>query len=58
MYEKKAMVINILKQEDIRLMDGRFRDGFVDLNVLNKLIEEGKAEIYDNQGIKFVRLTP
>lgn len=49
-------VIQILKTEDVRLVDGRYSSGFVDEKELQKLILEGKAEIYQNQGMSFVRL--
>ena len=51
-------IIRILEQENIRLVDGRFSSGFVDLNELNNLTKNGIAEIYNNQGINFVRLSP
>jgi hypothetical protein len=48
-------LLEILKKESIRLVDGRYSNGFADLDDLNKLIELGQAEVYDN-GMEFVRL--
>ena len=51
-----AKTLKILKSEDIRYIDGRYRDGFVDQADLDAVIEAGLAEIYDNGGMRFVRL--
>ena len=56
--KQRFHIVSILKNENVRLMDGRFSDGFVDIDKLNKLIKDGVAEIYDNQGVEFVRLAP
>jgi hypothetical protein len=48
-------ILEILKREPIRFIDGRYSDGFVKGADLNKLIELGWAEIYDNNGTEFVR---
>jgi len=45
----------ILERESIRLLDGRWSGGFVDEVELQQLIDNGKAEVYDNQGVKFVQ---
>jgi hypothetical protein len=34
----------------IRMMDGRYADGFVDLKVLQTIIDEGGAEVFVNKG--------
>ena len=51
----KEKILEILKKESIRLLDGRYSKGFVDLDELKELISEGKAEVYENQEMKFVR---
>ncbi len=50
----------ILKRGNyIRMMDGRYTDGFVNLEVLQIIINEGGAEVFENQGVKMARkLTP
>jgi hypothetical protein len=47
----------ILEREPIRFIDGRYSDGFVDTALLVDVIESGKAEIYKNETVLFVRLT-
>jgi len=51
-----ASIKDILRREPIRLMDGRYSTGFVSVAELNSLVNEGTAEVYDNQGVDFVRL--
>ena len=52
----RVTIENILKRGNyIRMMDGRYTDGFVDLEVLQALIDEGKAEVIDNKGVKMAR---
>jgi len=48
--------LKILENEPIRWIDGRYSNGFVDLNELPILLLEGSAEVYEDQGMKFVRL--
>lgn len=52
--------IDILRTEDIRYIDGRYRGGFVPFEDLDALIEAGQAEIYwqgtQERGARFVRL--
>lgn len=46
----------ILKRGNyIRMMDGRYTDGFVNLEVLQIIINEGGAEVFENQGVKMAR---
>jgi len=52
----KKNILKILEKEDIRWIDGRHSKGFVELNELPILLLEGSAEVYENQGMKFVRL--
>jgi hypothetical protein len=40
----------------IRKIDGRYKDSFVDMKALQKLIDDGRAEVYKLQGMDFVRL--
>ena len=53
----KRNILAILEKEPIRFIDGRYSNGFVDEEDLRHLIESGRAEIYQNGGMKFVRLT-
>ena len=48
-------ILDILDREPIRLMDGRYSTGFVDLDRLRKVIESGYAEVYTENGVRFVR---
>ena len=49
-------ILAILDREHIRLIDGRYSTGFANMKDLQKLIDMGGyVEVYDNQGIKFVR---
>ena len=48
-------ILEILKSEPIRLADGRWSQGYVDEKELRRLIDTGVAEVYDNQGMTFVR---
>lgn len=52
----KKNILKILENEPIRWIDGRYSNGFVDLNELPILLLEGSAEVYEDQGMKFVRL--
>lgn len=52
----KKNILKILEKENIRWIDGRYSNGFVDLNELPILLLEGSAEVYEDQGVKFVRL--
>ena len=49
-------IIDILKKEDIRAIDGRYSDGFVDIDDLLYLVSKGKAESYTEKGFTFIRL--
>ncbi len=49
-------ILAILDRESIRLMDGRYSTGFANMEDLQKLIDMGGyVEVYENQGVKFVR---
>ncbi len=39
----------------IRMIDGRYTDGFVDLEVLRAIIKEGGAELFNNHSVKMAR---
>lgn len=52
----KEDLLKILEKEHIRLMDGRYSDGFVDLDELRELISEDFVEVYEKQGMEFVRI--
>jgi hypothetical protein len=52
----ESEILEILKHEDIRVVDGRYSDGFVDDNELKKLISSGKVETYCVSEFKFARL--
>lgn len=47
-------IIKILEREPIRLLDGRYSDGFVDIDELKRLIQEKRVTTYENKGITFV----
>lgn len=49
-------ILEVLKTESIRLMDGRFSDGFVDTDELKLLINLGHAKKFKRQGLDFVKL--
>jgi len=49
-------ILKILEKESIRLIDGRYATGFVDLDDLNELIQEGEVEVYKVYGVRFARL--
>lgn len=47
-------IFNLLKTgEAIRVLDGRYTDGFVDLQALTWLIEHGYAKVEDRGGMRF-----
>lgn len=49
-------ILAILDRESIRLIDGRYSTGFANMEDLQKLIDMGGyVEVYDNQGMEFVR---
>ena len=49
-------ILAVLDRESIRLVDGRYSTGFANMEDLQKLIDMGgDVEVYDNQGMKFVR---
>jgi hypothetical protein len=49
-------ILEILDTESIRLIDGRYSDGFVDLDDLKKLIDMGGyVVLYNIGGVTFVR---
>lgn len=49
-------ILAVLDRESIRLIDGRYSTGFANMKDLQKLIDMGGyVEVYDNQGMKFVR---
>jgi hypothetical protein len=39
----------------IRMIDGRYADGFVDLKVLRAIIKDGGAELFNHHGVKTAR---
>ena len=48
--------LDIVKNEPIRYIDGRWSDGFVDQAELDHLVKATIAEKYMNGGMSFVRL--
>lgn len=49
-------ITDILESEPIRLIDGRWSDGFADTKALQMVIDSGYAEVYEIAGgWKFVR---
>jgi len=59
MNPKKEMerVLEILKVEPIRFIDGRYKDGFVDQSALLYLLHKKKAKICFLGDIAFVKLS-
>ena len=52
----RSTIENILARGNyIRMIDGRYTDGFFDLEILKTLIKEGKAELFNNHGVKMAR---
>ena len=57
MNTEQKIIMQILERGDsIRRLDGRNNNSFVDMDALEELIKEGRAEVYKLQGIDFVRL--
>ena len=42
---EESRVLAILETEDIRFVDGRYKDGFVDVTILHDLVIEGLADM-------------
>ena len=42
---EESRILAILETEDIRFMDGRYKDGFVDVTILHDLVIEGLADM-------------
>ena len=42
---EESRILAILKTEDIRFVDGRYKDGFVDVTILHDLVIEGLADM-------------
>ena len=55
---ERIRILQILAVEPIRRFDGRYSDGFVNLNALNALIAEGLAVAKQHEigGMEFVFL--
>lgn len=49
-------ILEILKTEDIRFFDGRYKDGFVNSSILTNLVTMGKAKICFMGDIAFVTI--
>ena len=43
--DERARILAILETEDIRFVDGRYKDGFVDTHTLHDLVIEGLADM-------------
>jgi hypothetical protein len=57
--ESKSYVLKLLNTEPIRYCDGRYSTGFKDVGMLTEMISDGTAEVFDNNGVRFVRrVTP
>lgn len=55
----EKFILTILKRGDsIRRIDGRWQCDFVDIDTLEQLIKDGRAEVYQLQGMDFVRQSP
>lgn len=55
MTEREYILLLMSTGEPFRLIDGRWKDGFVDPEILQELVSEGKAEIYKSGSMDFVR---
>ena len=42
---EESRILAILETEDIRFVDGRYKDGFVDVTILHDLVIEGLADM-------------
>lgn len=53
-------ILEILRTEDIRYIDGQYSGGYVPYTAVDALVEAGQAEIYwqgdQERGSRFVRL--
>ena len=54
--EAEELIMHVLCAEPIRRIDGRYTDGFVDIDALEALITRGEVETYNVKGWDFVRL--
>lgn len=55
MTEREYILLLMSTGEPFRLIDGRWKDGFVDPEILLGLVNEGVAEIYRSGSMDFVR---
>lgn len=56
--KNEEYIISLLQSGNIiRRIDGRCNDGFVDKDILEKLVRDGVAEVFVNQGFNFVRIS-
>jgi len=56
MSDTTMSILQVLDKEPIRLIDGRYSEGFADTDDLQKLIDMGGyVEVYEDDGLKFVR---
>lgn len=55
--EERKRIMRLLRDgHNIRVIDGRYTDGFVDQAALDELMKAGKVEKFKVQGFSFVRL--
>jgi len=53
---KQENILKLLQAgKIIRLADGRCGNGYVDMQALHNLINQGKVTVYDNGGMDFVK---
>ena len=51
----KDNAISIISFESVRLADGRYSGGFIDIDILHELVMDGDAEIFREGGMQFIR---
>lgn len=55
MTEREYILFIMSTGEPFRLIDGRWKDGFVDPEILQELVSEDVAEVYKSGNLDFVR---
>ena len=56
MTSSENQILEILRKEPIRFIDGRYSTGFVEREDLEKVLNRRLAEKYRNHNITFIRI--
>ncbi len=57
--DDKEHIMEVLRNEDIRVIDGRYGRGFVDLETLQSMIRDGAINTFTTEtGFTFATLRP